>query len=467
MSTRREFLATAALGASTLALAPRAAWAKPTDGKPPMRFIFLHKGNGQFPSFTVPPTLSKGEAATEEKKGALDLDLMKHELPKWMLPIAAHQRDTTILQGLSGKHCTTTHNNFCAAIGVFKATERLSSIKWATIDFELAKLFPSPMEHIELACFSLEGGNSRGSLNGIATGFSARGPQQPNYAFGSPRVAARELFKSVTNDTSLQAESQLGRAGLEFAARRERRLAEGEIATERLKVESYADSLDAIRTRDRKVDAMAEAIRPHVPKLDAKYLADEMTLVDRQRGHAEVLLAALTSGLTNVAAFTLDELGAFYTGLPGLEGERVSLHDVGHGKGFGKLTADEIRFAIQRQHMAVIDTIATRLKAAKEGDGTVFDNTMIFYFPDGGETHHAVGTEYPFVVLSGKNARLNIRGRYIRLPNYGDAGHKTLGNWYTTLLNVYGNPVRHYGDLDSGLDRFGIDQTGAIKQFMG
>ena len=465
MTTRRDFMATAALGATSLALTPRAR-AKPADGKPPVRFIFLHKGNGHFPSFMVPPTLSKDEAATEEKKGALDLDLMKHELPEWMLPIAAHQRDTTILQGLSGKHCTTTHHNYCSALGVFKATERLSSIKWATVDFEMAKLFPSPMEHIELACFPLEGGNARGSMNGIAAGFSARGPQQPNYAFGSPRVAVRELFQSVSNDKSVQAEAELGRAGLEFAARRERRLAEGVTAAERLKVETYADSLEAVRTRDRKVAAMADAIRPHVPELDAKYLADEMTLVDRQRGHTEVLLAALSSGLTNVAAFTLDELGMSYTGLPGLEAEKVSLHDVGHGKGFGKLTADEIRFAVQRQHMAVIDTLATRLKAAKEGDGTVFDSTMIFYFPDGGETHHAVGTEYPFVVLSGKNARLNIRGRYIRLPNYGDAGHKTLGNWYTTLLNAHGNPVKHYGDLDSGLTRFGIEQTGAIKQFL-
>jgi hypothetical protein len=45
------------------------------------------------------------------------------------------------------------------------------------------------------------------------------------------------------------------------------------------------------------------------------------------------------------------------------------------------------------------------------------------------------------------------------LPNYGAPGHKTPGNWYTTLLNAYGNP-------DPGLARSGIDQTGAIKQFM-
>ncbi len=90
----------------------------------------------------------------------------------------------------------------------------------------------------------------------------------------------------------------------------------------------------------------------------------------------------------------------------------------------------------------------------------------ILYFPDNGETHHSTGVEWPFVVIAGRNTKLNIGGKYIRLPNYGEQGHKTLGNWYTTLLNAYGNPVKHYGDPDPGLGRFGIDQTGAIKQFL-
>ncbi len=466
MTTRREFMATAALGAAGLALAPRVLRAAPAGAKPPMRFVFLHKGNGLFPSVMVPPSFGKDEAAKEARKEALDLDLGKHELPAWMKPLAPHQGDLTILQGLSGKMCTTGHHTWCSSLGAFKANERVGSIKWATVDFELARLFPSPVGHVELACFPLGGGNARGTLNGIATGFSARGPQQPNYAFGSPKVAAQELFKSVSTDEGVRAQSRLGRSGLEFAARRERALAEGSPAGERGKVQSYADALDAVRERDRKVGAMADALRPHVPRLDAKYLADEMTTVDRQRGHVEVLLAALVSGLTNVAAFTVDELGHEYTGLPGLEGERVNLHDVGHGKAVGKLTADEVRFAVRRQHMALVDAIAARLKRAPEGDGTVFDSTMIFYFPDNGETHHSQGTEYPFVVLSGRNARLNVRGRYVRLPNYGEPGHKTLGNWYTTLLNAHGNPVRHYGDPDPGLARFGLDQTGAIKQFL-
>ena len=116
--------------------------------------------------------------------------------------------------------------------------------------------------------------------------------------------------------------------------------------------------------------------------------------------------------------------------------------------------------------MSLIDRIVKRLKSVPEGEGTMFDNTTIFYFPDGGETHHSIGSEYPFIVLSGDNTRVDLRRRYIRLPNYGQAGHKTLGNWYTTLLNAYGNSIEHYGAIDNGLLKFGHDQKGPIKQFL-
>jgi len=464
MATRREFIKAAAVGTGAF-VAPQYATAKPVEPKPPMRFIFLHRGNGLYPSVLVPPSFTKGDAEKEARKEPLNIDLDKHDLPEWMSPLAAHKADMTLLQGLSGKMCTTGHHTWSSSLGVFKANERLSSIKWATVDFELAKLFPSPMEHVEFACFPLGGGNARGTLNGIATGFSARGPQQPNYAFGSPKIALQELFKSVSNNKDVQIQTQLSRKSLEFSALNEARLAESVSGAERAKVQSYADSIEAIRERDRKVAQMGDVIRQHAPKLDPKYLAEDITTINRQRGHVEVLLAALISGLTNVAAFTVDELGHEYTGIQGIEGEKVNLHDVGHGKTIAGLAADEIRQRCCRHHMALIDIIADRLKKVPEGNGTMFDNTMIFYFPDNGETHHSHGTEYPFVVLSGTNAKLNIRGRYIRLPNYGATGHKTLGNWYTTLLNAHGNPLKHYGDFDPGLARFGIDQSGPIKQF--
>lgn len=96
----------------------------------------------------------------------------------------------------------------------------------------------------------------------------------------------------------------------------------------------------------------------------------------------------------------------------------------------------------------------------------MFDNTTIIYMPENGAGHHAPDTEAPMVIMSGKNSKLDIAGRYIRLPFHGTEGHKTLSNWYTTLLNVYGNPIKHYGDLDLTMQRNRLDQTGAIKRFL-
>jgi hypothetical protein len=465
-NSRRDFLQMGIYSAGALALASGGLLAKPATGKPPMRFIFMHRGNGLFPKAVVPPSLSKAAMETERKKGPLEIDLDKHELPAWMSPLSKHKQNMTILQGLSGKMCTVGHHSWCSSLGVFKANERLSSIKWATVDFELAKLFPSPMEHIELACFPTGGGNARGSLDGIAKGFSARGAQQPNHAFGSPKGALKELFKSVSSDKNDQVQYELDRKVLEFVSENHAGLAKNLSGIEKTKIQNYGQAVDAIRRRNQKVDRMADTIRKHVPKLDEKYLADNMTTLDRQSGHTEVLLAALISGLTNVVAFTVDELGHRYTGLPGIENEKVNMHDVGHGKTIGGLKAETIREIARHHHMKLMSTIVTRLKAVPEGKGTMFDNTMVFYFPDGGETHHSHGTEFPFIIMAGKNAKLDIARRYIRLPNYGQEGHKTLGNWYTTLLNTYGNPIDHFGDIDTGLDKFKINQKGPIKQFL-
>jgi hypothetical protein len=433
---------------------------------PPMRFVFLHRGNGLWPKVMVPPSFDEELRKKEQRKQAYEVDLDGHELPAWLSPIESHLDNLTLLQGLSGKMCTTGHHSWCSSLGVFKANERVSSIKWATVDFELAKLFPSPVGHLELACFPLGGGNARGSLDGIATGFSARGPQQPNYAFGSPRVAVQELFKSVSKDQDARTQFMLERKLLEFVAKNEGKTAGKLTGFEKGKVQGYADSVEAIRERNRKIDAMADRISRHVPELDEKFLGGDISTFDRQRGHTEVLLGALISGLTNVVAFTVDELGHIYTGIPGIEGEKVNMHDVGHGKTIGGVKAPDIRERSRTHHMTLMDRIVSQLKTVPEAGGTMFDNTMVCYFPDGGETHHSHGTEYPFVVLAGKNCKLDLGRRYIRLPNYGQKGHKTLGNWYTTILNAHGNPIEHYGAPDVGLDKFGIDQAGPIRQLL-
>lgn len=112
MLHRRDFFLQAAAASGGLVLAPwlQNALGAPSTGKPPMRFIFMHKGNGLFPHALVPTTLNKDDAEREKRKDAFRVSLDKHELPEWMAPIASHKSHLTILQGLSGKMCTTGHH---------------------------------------------------------------------------------------------------------------------------------------------------------------------------------------------------------------------------------------------------------------------------------------------------------------------------------------------------------------------
>jgi hypothetical protein len=228
---------------------------------------------------------------------------------------------------------------------------------------------------------------------------------------------------------------------------------------------NHIDSIEATIARNNKVLAMSEKIAKHMPDFNSiSELGNPASVTpDKEEAMTEVLVSALISGMVNVVTYTIDDLSTNITGLPGHEKSTLNIHALGHQH---SPTAVAARQAMQTSHLRQAKTIMDRLKEQPEGDGTMFDNTMIMYFPENGETHHGVGTEAPFVILSGKNCNLDIAGRYIRLPYWCREGHQTLGNWYTTLLNAHGNPIPHYGDLDTGMTVKRLPQEGPIEQLM-
>ena len=70
------------------------------------------------------------------------------------------------------------------------------------------------------------------------------------------------------------------------------------------------------------------------------------------------------------------------------------------------------------------------------------------------------------VVVGGCAGKLKIPGRYIQVPAYKQQGHRTLGQWWTTVLNAYGSEVKHFGDFDPGLTSVGLKQEGPIPELM-
>ena len=456
---RRNFLRVSTLSAGATALAPSFNQVLADQGgvQFPKRFIFIRKSSGIRPLEVALPDFSDKDKALDAKKLPFEADLDQHELPKWLRGLEDHKEHMTILQGLSAKMSENVHYSFSSVMGCFKSNRNtLSAIKRTTVDFELAKLFPSPFGHVEL---SFAGGRT-----GIVSGYSAPAPQTRNYCYADPETARNELFKSVLNPDAVNSDNDM----LSFLESREGRKLGGIKGHEKRRQEKQIASIDAIRQRNKKLIELSGSLAKYVPELGPVHAngGSNASTPEKQAAMTDVLIAALKAGLTNVITYTIDDLGTPITGLPGNETDRVGIHPLGHNEAFGGVPAWKTREQIRISHVKQIRAIVDELKKTPEGNGTMFDNTMVMYFPENGETHHGIGLESPFLIMAGNKCNLDIAGRYIRLPYLGAEGHKTLGNWYTTLLNAHGNPIEHYGDLDLEMARKKLDQTGAIQQFM-
>lgn len=459
MLNRKEFLKSSGLMLGAMALAPsfnQLFAAQGTKGAP-KRFIFIRKSSGIRPHEIALRNFSDADKALDEDKKPLEVDLHKHELPKWLRGLDEHKEHMTILQGLSAKMSENVHWSFSSVMGCFKSGRNtLSAIKRTTIDFELAKLFPSPFGHVEL---SFAGGRT-----GIVDGYSAPAPQTRNYCYADPETARNELFKSVLNPDAVNSDNDM----LSFLQSKEGLKVSGVQGHEKKRQEMQINSIDAIRKRNAELIKLSGTLATFLPEIDPVHAGGgpNASTPEKQAAMTDVLIAALKAGLTNVVTYTIDDLGTPITGLPGNETDRVGIHPLGHDEAFGGVPAWKTREQIRISHVNQIKKIVEELKSVPEGDGTMFDNTMIMYFPENGETHHGIGSESPFLIIAGGSCNLDVSGRYIRLPYLGNEGHKTLGNWYTTLLNAHGNPIEHYGDLDPEMSRKKLPQTGPIEQFM-
>jgi hypothetical protein len=461
--SRRELLKTTALGTTSLALTPSFNHLQAASGNSaggvPHRFVFIRKSNGNLTTQFGLPSFSSEDLKKHEEKQPFELDLAKHELPDWLKALDGHKDNMTILHGISMAVSGGGHYSYSGCMGAYKAgRDILSNIKWATVDFELAKLFPSPFGHVEM---SLAVPHGRDHRTGIVSGYSAPAARQRNYCYADPMTAYQELFKSVINTNEAASDDAL----LDYLREQESHRLKGLDGDERLKISDQIDSLQAIRARNTNVASLGDKIKQHLPEIDPVHAGggEDATLPQKQAAFTDIIVAALASGLTNVVTYTIDDLGTDITSLPENQ-QKTSIHQIGHG---GQIAgAAKMRDAIKTHHVKQVTTLVTKLKAIPEGNGTMFDNTSIIYMPETGAGHHGPDTEAPMVLMTGKNSKLDIAGRYIRLPFHGTEGHKTLSNWYTTLLNAYGNPIEHYGDLDLTMQRNRMEQTGAIQQFM-
>ncbi|MDB4338664.1 DUF1552 domain-containing protein [bacterium] len=454
-STRRELLKRLSLGAGSGLLSPFlqqvTAQAEGHSSKRPMRFVFVVKSSGIVPEGVTPKSL--------EGDDARNLSMADIELPQSMSALEPYKNQLSIVQGLSGKMCRGGHSSWFGAMGVYMTggEHNRGAILRATADAELARISPAPFSHVGLAVRGPALSKSYGGT--MYPGITAVAANKELPFQGSPDLAFEQLFGSaVSANGKGQKRFSIQRNLFDFMVDDIKKLEKAVPVTEKDKLDAYLNAFEELQVRHSRLTEMKGSILDGAPQFTDKFTSEVEEV--RQEAHFDIATAALISGLTNCVTLRLDNLSTIYKNL----GLVKPNHGIGHDE--SSRTQVECRDLIRQHHTSLLAQMAGKLRAVPEGDGNMLDNTMIIYFSDASNKHHGDCLEWPYVVLGGCSGKLNIAGRYIRFPKYGEQGCRTIGNWWTTLLNAYGNPIAHYGNEDLVLKQNGVSVRGPLDELI-
>lgn len=446
-ANRRAILKGATLGAGSLAFAPFLRNLQASElGQVPKRFVFVVKSSGLQGEYLNPKGLSHGGDKL------VDESLSDYQLPESLKSLESLKDKLTIIQGLSGKMTRLGHSAHYGALGGYKASPHAPPL-YATIDGHLSEAFPSVFNHVG---FKMGEGNQGVTFPSI----SAKGKGQQLPFQQNPMAAFENLFGSILEDGDLK--KKYTRTGNVLdAMSNEIRSLQGKLpSSEKEKLGHYLNGFESLRDRRVKLVSMQDTLKENAPDLSDKYTSSFKT--HHLEAHFDMAAASLICGLTNVVTVHADGLDSVYSGI----GIGNNVHAIGHGAGYATLTAQDCRNAIRSFHVELIASLAKKLNAVPEGDGTMLDNTIIVYTSDNAAKHHSVGADWPMLVIGNMGGKLKSKGRYLAYPSYGRSNHRhTICNWFTTLCHLAGIPQDLFGQPDMALGK-AQDQSGPLSELL-
>lgn len=466
--SRREVLKQASLISGGAAISPlllpfvQRARAEAQNQAPPLRFVFVVKSSGLTPAELVPQEMFQQRVAVGEASAAgdgyrqafslktadelIDRPLAKMKLHESLAALEPLKDKMAIVQGLSGKMCKGGHSSWFGAMGCWRGggEHDWGDIIGPTFDGLMASHLPGIFPHVGLSIAGKVMGGASVQDGVVYPGISAiaRNRQLPYQA--TPLAAYKELFSvAATSDEDLM-DNRLNGTLLDFMVKDIKRLESRIAGVDKEKLDVYLEGFESLRKRGRALRGVEAEVRKHAPVVSDKFTS--RTETDRIEAHFDIAAAALIAGLTNVVTIRPDTLSVLYTGL----GADKNVHGLGHGEG-----ADPIghRRNIRKLHIEQIARLAARLQATPERNGNMLDNTLIIYFSDAGEKHHASSTQWPYVLVGGLGGRLKTTGRYLQYPGYQQPGHHTIANLYMTFAHAAGLKLDTFGQLDMNLDK--------------
>ncbi len=352
-------------------------------------------------------------------------------LPDGLAPLSRHQKDITVIQGLTNKYSQDAHwgstfwltgaNRFAEPGQSFHNTISADQVAAATIS-----------QDTRFASIQLNGGDPdlvghhQGHGPGLSLAWDAGG--KPVAGLDSPALLFHRLYSPESMSLAeRQALIAQDRSVLDAVLSDAKQLQRGLTKSDNDKLNEYFQSIREIETRIAKDEQWLGIPKPKAPIEEPPA---------KMRGKEEVKLMYDLMA----AAFQTDSTRVFTYRQPSEEfvkslGAKVAVHDMSHYAPGERMEVSQLRDRTQSELLAgLID----RLKSIREPDGsTLFDHTCIAY----GSNLRTVHTlENCPTVIAGGGAGVKM-GHHLVVEK-----HTPLCNLWLTLLRGVGVDAERHGD---------------------
>jgi hypothetical protein len=393
--------------------------AKPKDDAPPKRFLTLFKPNGVHPpswnisagkenDFRMSPLMKPFE---KHKEDLLILDNMGD------FGFSSHANSTR--RFLSGHHGNTKQ----ASVDQLIADKICGDTAHRSLELTTEGLFPN-----QIGCSYIS--------------YDKQGAPIPRES--DPQLIFDRLFRSplANPDRRKEMASVLDRV-LDDAKSLERKAGREDRQT----LEEY---LSVVRASEKRLQNMKKA----EPRINVGALKRPLTggnLDEQVETMLDLIVLALWTDSTRCVTYMLGNSNSRM--IFDFLGIKEQHHYLSHFfRNFSRSNLDSL-LKISLWHMEKFDSLLTKLKARKEGNGTLLDNTLVLYGSGMGHSDNHTATRIP-IILAGAKDMLKT-GRYVRYSK-----NQQVGRLHLALLNKFGVSTDSYArsmELLPGLDGSDFD----------
>lgn len=378
--------------------------------RPPMRFLTLFKPNGVHPpSWNI--------------SGGQEFDF---RLSPLMKPFEQHKQDVLILDNM-GDFGFSSHANSTRRF----LSGRHDSTRSASVDQVIADHIQGDTPHRSLeltteGLFPNQIGCSYISYDNNGAPIPRESDPQLIFdrLFRNPMASAgvRKRMASVLDRVQEDARSLARKAGTE----------------DRRTLEEY---LSVVRESERRLQNMKQA----TPKVDVSRFQRPPVggnLNDQVESMLDLIELALWTDSTRCVTYMLGNSNSRM--IFDFLGIAEQHHYLSHFfRNFSRSNLESL-LKISRWHMEKFDSLMTRLKSRRDGQGRLLDNTVVLYGSGMGHSDNHTATRIPIVLAGGKG--LLKTGRYVRY-----AENQQLGRLHLALLEMFGIETRSFGGSQSAL----------------